>query len=183
MIAATVTTNTTGLKAITEFVQQRDVTLKGAKAAGKIVAKAAKAGAPKVSGALKTAIGVKTVKGSADDTGSLAIIGARKKISKMVVRPGRRKPVKAVPAFYLHLIEKGTQPHAVGKGSRVARKGRATVASGGKHPGTAPRPFLGPAFQATKADASDAALKAMGEETQRQIEKIASKMRDGLGGM
>lgn len=49
-----------------------------------------------------------------------------------------------------HLIELGTQPHSVKKGASV-RKG---IFVGHKpfHPGTRPRPFVRPAFDATKDD-------------------------------
>lgn len=182
MLSGRVVTNTSGIADLVEFTKQRDVTLKGAKAAGKVVSTAAKAGAKRVSGAMKSAIGVKAAKGNRGLTESIAVIGARKKIQKMVTRPGRRKATKAVPAFYLHLVEKGAKPHAVGKGSKIGRKGKATVASGGKHPGTSPQPFLGPAYQATKSEAGDAALKAMAAETQKQIEKASTKVLAKLGG-
>lgn len=182
MIAGAVITNTSGITDLITLTKTRDVTLKGAKAAGRIVSKAAKSKAPKVSGALKAAIGVKAAKGTQGQTASYAVIGARKKVVKMVTRPGRRKPMKAVAAFYLHLVEKGTQPHQVGKGSKIGRKGKETVGKGGKHPGTKPRPFLGPAFEATKSEASDAALKAMAEEIQKQIAKASAKIHGQLGG-
>ncbi len=46
------------------------------------------------------------------------------------------------PTLYAHLVEFGTRPHAIGKGSLV-RKG---IQRGRGHPGSKAQPFLGPAW-------------------------------------
>lgn len=178
MINGRVVTDVSGIAALESLTNQRGVTLKGAQAAGRIVARAAKSGAKRVSGALKSAIGMRAAKGTEGETISYAVIGARKKVVKMVTRPGRRKPTKAVPAFYAHLVESGTKPHAVGKGSKVGGKNhKAGAQSGGKHPGTAAQPFLAPALASSRDAAADACLQAMGAEIEKQIAAQSSKIR------
>jgi HK97 gp10 family phage protein len=167
MLQGRVVTDATGIEQLNNLAKERSVTLMGVKAAGKIVQRAAKSGAPRVSGALKTSIGMKAKKGRKGSTGSFAVIGARKQTVKMVKRPGRHKLQKAVPAFYAHLVEKGTRPHSIGKA---------------RHPGTKPQPFLKPALDSTQAEASAAALQAMGEEVQKQIAKESAKILANLGG-
>lgn len=81
-----------------------------------------------------------------------------------------------MPAFYAHLVEGGTKPHAVGKGSKLGRKGKADVGqTGKKHPGAKAQPFLKPAFESTKAEAAGAALAVMGEGISREIARVAAK--------
>ena len=94
----------------------------------------------------------------------------------MVRRPGRKKPQKAVPAFYDHLVNLGVQPHAVGKGSKLARKRKGklipgTHQAGGLHPGAKADPFRSRAWKSSSAAAGDAAVKAMGEELRKQMAK------------
>jgi HK97 gp10 family phage protein len=154
----------------------RRVTLKGAKAAANLVAPRARAAAPrrKGSGALRQSIGVKAEAGK-KRTGAIAVVGARKKVVKTV--PRGKKTVKAVPAFYAHLVEKGTKAHSLGKGAKLGRKGKPTVGqdAGKKHPGAKPEPFLGPAWEAVKDQAGAAATAAIGAEVQKEIAKRAAK--------
>lgn len=70
-------------------------------------------------------------------------------------RFGTRKPVK-----YAHLIEFGTAPHY--------QPGRGVT-----HPGSAPKPFLTPAFHSTKAEV----VKRFGAKIGPEMEKRAAKLR------
>lgn len=55
---------------------------------------------------------------------------------------------------YAHLVEFGTAPHAVGKGSRLKSRGKQHANQHGlMHPGTKPQPFLRPAFDSKKFEA------------------------------
>lgn len=168
-----------GLDAIESLAKQRAITLKAIKAGAKLVQAGAKARAPKRkgSGALKQSLGVKAVKGKRGKTLALAVIGARKKVSKMVKPPRGTKLIKAVPAFYAHLVEDGTKPHSIRKGSKLARKGKPAAGPQDlKHPGSKPRPFLRPAWSAVKDEALAAAAIAFGGELQKAIEKQSARL-------
>jgi len=172
VIGATTTTDVAGMVALVKLSRQRDITLKGVKAGVKVLERAAKAGAPKASGALRVAQGNKAKKGRSGGTTSYAVQGAKTKTEKMVTRKGRRTPTRAVPAFYDHLVNLGTKPHAVGKGSALGRKGKPAGAQvGGLHPGTAAQPFRRRAWAAVKDQAGGAALKAMAAAVQSAIAK------------
>ena len=147
-----------GLAALKTAAQQRAVTLKGVKAGAKLVQAAAKARAPKRSGALKQSLGIKSKKGTRGKTLAFAIVGARTKVRKMVKPARGTKKVLAVPAKYSHLVEKGTKPH-------------------GGHPGAKPNPFLRPGFDQVKGQAAAAGMQAMSVEIQRLIAKEAAKFR------
>lgn len=121
---------------------------------------AAKARAPKRSGALKQSIGIKSQKGTRGKTAALAIVGARVKVQKAVKPLRGKKKVIARPAKYAHLVEKGTKAHA-------------------GHPGTKPRPFLRPAFDAVKTQALAAAAKVIAAEIQKVIDRAAAKLARG----
>jgi HK97 gp10 family phage protein len=95
------------------------------------------------------------------DTGKLA--------DAIVVRDDRKTPLAASvvvtvasEGFYAHMLEFGTAPHVVG--------GRAP---GARHPGTAPRPFLRPAFDETQ----EAALAEFVKRLERDLETIARSGR------
>lgn len=146
-----------GLAAIRGVARKRAITLKAVKAASRIVQPAAKAGAPKESGAMAQSIGTKAVKGTRSKTGALAVIGARVKVRKLVKRGRGGKRVLAVPAKYLHLVTGGTKPH-------------------GSHPGSRPNPFMLSAFSATKGRALDAARSTLAAEIQKVIAREAARL-------
>lgn len=70
---------------------------------------------------------------------------------------GSRRPVR-----YAHLIEFGTAPHY--------QPGRGVV-----HPGTAPHPFLTPAYHSTKAEVVKRFGAKIGPEMEKRAAKLASK--------
>lgn len=190
MIRVSVKTDVSGIAAVITAAKTRGITLAGAKAAGKLLKTAARATAPKRpgSGALKQAQGVKAAKGTkSGTTASYAVQGARKKVVRMVKVRGKRKPVKAVPAFYDHLVQLGTKPHALGKGESLGRSGkRKTVAktaqATGKHPGAKPNPYRERAWAVVKGAAGAAAVAAMGKATQKEIDRQAAKAKSKAGG-
>lgn len=200
--------DTSGFKDIVKLSESRSITLKGVRAGIKILQKPAKSLAPRRvgSGALRQAQGTKAKKGKKGRTLSFAIQGAKTGFSKMVkprgykksgrTRGGKRRwsggyktPQKAVPAFYDHLVQGGTQPHRLGKGQSMRRRGKIgraiqqlrvlrDLARGapGIHPGTKKNPYRKRAYQSVKAEVGAAVNKAMGDELQRIIAKNAAKL-------
>lgn len=184
-IRTEVAVDTTGIAEVAKLGQARSATLKAVKAGAKLIQGAAKARAPKRkgSGALRQSLGIKSVKGSKGRTLSFAVIGPRKKVAKMVpVGRGGRK-VRAVPAYYAHLVEGGTKPHRLSKGAKVARRGKAASGqdAGALHPGAKPQPFLGPAFDATKDRAKEEAQRVLAGEVDKIVQKAAAKAFKAMG--
>lgn len=70
------------------------------------------------------------------------------------------------PRNYAHLVEYGTKPHSVGKGSKV----KGGKQKGTKHPGARPKPFFRPALD-TK---SHEAMQTFEAYVRADVEKIAS---------
>lgn len=175
---------------MSSVAKQRGVTMKGVKAGAKIVQKAAKKAAPRRkkvrgfaldtgSGALRQSLGFKAAKGRRGKTLAYAVIGARKKVRKTVRVGGRT--IIAVPAFYAHLVEKGTRPHSLGKGAKLARRGKAAANVVGKqHPGARPQPFLGPAYRQNQGVIANAMTAEMGEAVRKELEKAAQKVAKGV---
>lgn len=105
-------------------------------AGARVIARKAKALAPRELGLLKKSIGQK-VKVYRNTGTAAAVIGPRHGFRKPAVRKkGKWRPAavhpggEADPAFYAHLVELGTAPHRVG---------------GRRHPGASAKPFLAPA--------------------------------------
>lgn len=73
---------------------------------------------------------------------------------------------------YAHLVEYGTAPHKVGKGSNNRKRGNQTVVQvGGLHPGAKKQEFMRPAFD----QMHKRALEVVAEETRREIPKQVKK--------
>ena len=133
---------------------------KGVTAASKVLLAAARAGVPEDTKSLKKALG-RVVRGYQGGANVAALVGARRdapgkpaKFRRVVVRAGSKRQTVANPANYVLLVEKGTKPHALGKGSRrVARRpGGKTIQTGRVHPGAAANPFLKRAMDASRAE-------------------------------
>jgi HK97 gp10 family phage protein len=174
------------LRAIQSAAKSRAITLKAVKAAAKIVQPAAKSRAPrrkaKGGGGLRQSIGIKTVKGTHGKTVALAVIGARKKVVRYVVGAYGGKPQKHVPAYIAHMVEDGTRAHAITKGSRLARSGKTSGATGqGKvnHPGSKPNPFLRSAWAAVRQQAIAAGQAVLLAEVQKYMQKQAARGKRG----
>lgn len=79
-----------------------------------------------------------------------------------LTRPSKRR------AFYAAFVEFGTKPSS--KGDMVPRLDRGRVrlrAAGRSHPGTRPRPFLGPAFHANRQEALERIHRAIRRALQK----------------
>jgi HK97 gp10 family phage protein len=125
------------------------------RAAAKPIVDDAKARCPVRFGALRESIGLAVRFYSRSGT-AVAVIGPRVEY-KASGKGGKMFAVKGkvIPANYAHLVEYGTRPHAIGKGSQLERttastKGRQT---GLMHPGAKAQPFLRPAFDSNKQNA------------------------------
>jgi HK97 gp10 family phage protein len=171
---AQLTLDLSPLHALRSASKAKTVTLKAVRKAAQIVTKAAKQRAPKRkgSGALRASMGQKAAKGKKGATLAFAVVGARKSVVRMVKPERGTKPIKAVPAYYAHLVEDGTRPHPLKKGSKLARRGK-----GGdppkdvRHPGARPRPFLKPAWAAAGPEAVAAAQQVIGAEVAKILAK------------
>ncbi|QQS08677.1 MAG: HK97 gp10 family phage protein [Phycisphaerales bacterium] len=143
--------------------------------------------APKRTGALKKAIVAETDrKGSTRDR-LVAVVkiapksytvspkGRAKTVSSKVQKARGKRSVKGevYPRAYAHLVEFGTRPHAVGKGSRLS-KGRA---GGAMHPGTPPQPFIRPAYDTKRGEASSKIIATLRQEFQKELTKLGQGTR------
>ncbi len=169
-----------GIEEIKSLAKRRAITLKAVKAGAKPVAAAVKARAPrrKGSGALKQSIGIKAKGGKKNrtKTAAYAVIGPRRKVVKFVKNKGRKSTIKAVPANYAHVVEKGTRPHSIKKGTGFRKVGKhAAPGSPGIHPGAKAKPFLAPAWRSTKSQALEAARQVFATELKAAIAKQAAK--------
>jgi HK97 gp10 family phage protein len=116
-------------------------------------------------------------------TGRVSIrIGADKNVvlAETIVTPdGARQKVIRRPARYIHLVEKGTQPHRLGKGQnrrdalqsfvQAAARGGA----GGLHPGTAPQPLLRNALDRSE----EGVVQAFETEIEKQLTRAVRRLR------
>ena len=154
------------------------------------VLQAARANVPEDTKSLKKALGyrVRSYRGGVSVVG---VVGARRdvkgdkkqrfrfKVGERTKADGTKADVYAVPANYVHLVEFGTQPHALGKGSSLLRvkRGRVTRRGAGQHgamhPGARPQPFLRPAYHSTKGQVTAAVVRRVGEE----IDNLARQHR------
>lgn len=92
--------------------------------------------------------------------------GSDTRIFGRVIVRYRNKAVRN-PRSYAHLVEFGTAPHTVSKGSKL--KGRYQVRAlqyGIQHPGAKPHPFIRPAFDTKKEEA----LQVVADRIRRDIE-------------
>lgn len=189
-IKARVKVDTSGLKDIERTAKKKTITLKAVKAGGKVVQQAVKARAPrrKYSGALKQSIGVKGAKGTRGQTAAYAVIGPRKSVVKLIPPTRGKKQIRAVPAYYAHLVEKGTRPHRLGLGQRLARaatKKKAAQAAtsqsrGGQHRGARANPFIATAWVSSRKRAAAVAQSVLGQEIKKELAKVSVKVRAKL---
>jgi hypothetical protein len=96
---------------------------------------------------------------------------------RAVVHIQKRKAGEPSARVYDAPVEKGSRPHAVGKGSILTVwKGSKRVANqhGAMHPGTAAQPFMKPAFETKKFEAIKVIEAKTREELDKEIRKIAA---------
>ena len=136
--------------------------------ASKLILEVAKANVPKDTGALKKSLGRKVaalksgggyiaIIGPRYDSKKLAAKGRKKRFGKYRRRKGYAQVMFVNPVKYAHLVEYGTRPHAIGKGSKLRGSNRLSRAFGLKgkqvgvmHPVGEARPFMRPAGDATQ---------------------------------
>jgi len=159
-----------------------NVVRRGLLAGAGVIRDEARLRAPKRTGALKKSIIAETDrKGSSRERlianvkiapRSFAVSpkGRAKAVSAKVQKARGKRTVRGelYPRAYAHLVEFGTRPHQVGKGSRLS-KGRS---SGGSHPGTAPQPFLRPAYDVKNGEAKAVIERVIRAELQRELMKL-----------
>ena len=131
------------------------------RAGGSVIIREMRLRAPRETGSLKKSIGqkVKTYRGQKTVTG---IIGARAK-------PYQTAQGKRNPAYYAHLVEFGTAPHATGKKKSFLRRGK------GRHPGSRAQPFMRPAWDSAAARARDAVVAKMEQVFDKESKALAVK--------
>lgn len=144
-------------------------------AAGKDVAEAARSRVPVETGNLKRSISVRTLR--LGRTGYAAKVGPMKRKFRGRVEIGAGtfgSLTQIADGWYGHLVEFGTAPHLIPKrGSKVVKVNGKLVRGPVQHPGTPPRPFMRPAWQATKGQL----VHKMGRVMWRRIEREARKAK------
>lgn len=148
-----------GMDALIAEGAKRSATLAAVRAGARVMVRGLKLAAPKRSGSLKAAQGVKASKGRKGKTTSFAVAGARRK----VVRQFRGKRV--VPGNYHHLADRGARPHP------IPTKGGGVV----NHPGAKPSNFVARAVATFLPLACVVARKVLGEKTRTAFGKAARK--------
>ncbi len=106
-------------------------------------------------------------------TGAVTVGRGAKRRRKLSALGKKLAAMKKGPAWYAHLVEGGTAPHSLGKGSslqgRVSRKTGKTLKPrlqvGRMHPGAKAKPFVGPGYRNTEAAA---------------LAKVAQVLSDGI---
>ena len=108
----------------------------------------------------------------------VAVIGPRKGFKIVAIRPSSwsKKPQPIDPVKYAHLVEGGTRPHALGKGSKLPRYDKngkliraGTYQTGIRHPGARRKPFLEPAFYSNRGAIIAAMTAAIQEGISRAL--------------
>lgn len=156
------------LGTVRKAVQGR-IVRKALEKATKPILSAAKAKAPKgATGLLRKSLGRKAKTYRRSGT-SMIILGPRTgfakqgKKGKKITALGKKFRAAGVnPSKYAHLVEKGTKPHSLGKGSQLRTRRTLTalligrsIQHGAGHPGTKAQPFLAPAWAGQKAQAEE----------------------------
>lgn len=147
-------------------------------AAARVVAKEMKALAPRDSGLLKKSIG-QVVRTYRNKGVTLAVIGPRRGFKRFVNRTradGSKRQVMSDPVKYARLVEFGTEPHALGKGSDLLTKKKSKGKQHGlMHPGTRAQPFIRPALERKKAEAMNVFTQKLREGMEREAAKAAAR--------
>jgi hypothetical protein len=163
---------------------RRRIVRPGVSKSSRHVSRVARSMAPARSGLLRKSIGA-VVRTYPNGT-VVGVVGPRHGFKRPVSSSGGKKTIVTKrnvgqfagsanrivvqnPVKYAHLVEGGTKPHAIGRGSKIVQRSQtgaqvAVSQSGRKyrkklygsqageqrgimHPGSAPKPFLAPAFQ------------------------------------
>ena len=141
---------------------EKKIKKQAVKAAGKPIVTAARALVRRESGILAESLGsfTRTYRGGS----TVAIVGPRRRfrVRQKVELTGASKGRE--PANYAHLVEGGTKPHFMPKAVIGG-----VVLTAFQHPGTRPRRFMEPAWDANK----NKALRVMAKKLDAGIAKVA----------
>lgn len=100
---------------------------------------------------------------------------------RAVVTISKAKGKRGVsPRSYAHLVEFGTRPHSLGKGSMLdpfRRSAKVKNQHGATHPGTAPQPFMRPAFDGKKFEAVRVCADTVRREATSELAKLKTTPR------
>ena len=141
---------------------QRKAVRKALNFAATPIIKSARSLVPVDDGDLKRSLGKKVKVAKRPEQGATLTIGPRTKYAGQT--PGKR------PASYAHLVEFGTAPHQI-EAKPVLTIGPLQIRGVVQHPGAAPRPFLRPAFEASKS----VALRRFSDKLGKEMERLAEK--------
>lgn len=129
--------------------------------------KQARQNAKSVSRTYAKAMGKKQKTYKADGT-VVTIVGARK---------GYRSDSGHDPVYTAHLIEFGTQPHSLGRGSSARARGSVSInQSGPEHPGTKGQHVLQRAFDSTRSESEAVYRRELARKLVLQVERLAAKL-------
>lgn len=170
----------------------------------KVIETEARLRAPKRTGALKKAITATTNRKQKKPNEYRASVT----IVKKAFAPGTNGRVKAIkrkngpgtkvyqkgdiyPRNYAHLVEFGTKPHQLGKGSSAkitanifgrSKKSKKVAPHGAQHPGARPRPFMQGAYDAKKLDATRAVVEGIRGELDNLVRQTVTGTPASAGG-
>ena len=140
---------------------RRKVSLAAVRAGAKPIISAAATAAPSQSGKLQASMGAKTKTYKRGAQSTIAVIGSRKGFA------GIYRGYNRDPRYYAHIVELGSSRHLLPYLMTVG----GLIRQWWLHPGTRPKPFLGPAFAALTA----VALDRIAAYLRRGIERYAKK--------
>jgi HK97 gp10 family phage protein len=168
---------------IDKAATRKNVARRALNIAGKAVADAMRSRAPVDDGDLRDSVLVSTkIKGEAGKAAyaqTMRKTAGNKAMAVKAKRDAQRKAKGSMPpvmmfvgpstkAYHAHFIEFGTKPHI-----------NAGLFAGSKHPGTAPQPFIRPAWDATSGTALDLIAEAMGQEIMKAAARQAKRRAKG----
>lgn len=167
-----------------------NVMRRGLNAGGAVIRDEARRLAPKRTGALKKAIISRTNRQKEARHLAWVEVVIDSKVYAIVKKTGKNGKVrkrlkgerhvkgqsikgKIYPRNYAHLVEFGTRPHALGRGSKL-KKG---IQTGRVHPGAKPKPFMRPAYLQKQDEALDAIKTKTRAELNKELAKLAQKRK------
>lgn len=153
----------------------------------KPILKDARSKAPVESGLLKKSLGTKIKTYPSGVV--VAVIGPRmefktdpktskrKQVYKRTGKAKLKRFERRQPAYYAHLVEKGTKPHSLGKGSSTRKK---TQVQGPQHPGTKAVKFMRRALDSQQASVRVIMRKVIRQELEKEAKRLARRQGQRL---
>lgn len=148
-------------------------------AGGKVIAEEAKGMVQIRTGALRKSIVVEPGKSRERNQIMMKVTIARrsfKLINGVITKNKKKKGERAYrkgdiyPRNYAHLVEWGTKPHSLGKGSK-RKYAIVGMQHGAWHPGAVPKPFLRPAYASKREEA----VRVFAERLRRDVDGLGKK--------